>query len=210
MKKSFPFYYENYIAGTAFFNRREKGAYVDLLCYEADKGRMTLKDIKDILNGDFECWEKLKSKFTEENGLYYNKKLELVKQGRRKKAEEEIIRDREIIEKRIAKSKKELYDGCCLFLSKYPKDMVRRFYDYWTELNHSKTKIRYDLQRTFELGKRLATWAAKDKDFKSQQPKTHEEMLAMTKDNPELWKNFKAVLRPGERKAVYYPINSNL
>ena len=79
MKKSFPFEFESWIAGTAFLNRREKGAYIDLLCCQADKGHLTMQNIKDILNGDFDCWEKIKSKFTEENGEYYNKKLETVK-----------------------------------------------------------------------------------------------------------------------------------
>ena len=50
MKKSFPFEYESYIAGTAFLSRREKGAYMDLLCLQADKGHLTLQNIKDILN----------------------------------------------------------------------------------------------------------------------------------------------------------------
>ena len=32
-------------------------------------------------------------------------------------------------------------------------------------MNKSGTKIRYELQQTFEIGKRLATWASKDKDI---------------------------------------------
>lgn len=36
MKKSFPFEFESWIAGTAFLNRREKGAYMDLLCIQVD------------------------------------------------------------------------------------------------------------------------------------------------------------------------------
>ena len=65
MKKSFRFEFEKYIAGTAFMNRREKGAYVDLLCYEAEKGRMTLQNIKDVLNIDFDCWEMVSMKFNQ-------------------------------------------------------------------------------------------------------------------------------------------------
>ena len=94
MKKSFEFEYEKWIAGTAFLSRKEKGAYMDLLCMQAEKGHMTLQEIKDILNGDFDCWDKLKSKFTEENGLYYNRKLESVKRDGIKKTCEEIAIDR--------------------------------------------------------------------------------------------------------------------
>lgn len=50
MKKSFRFEYESWIAGTAFLNRREKGAYIDLLCVQADKGHLTLQNIKAYWN----------------------------------------------------------------------------------------------------------------------------------------------------------------
>lgn len=38
-------------------------------------------------------------------------------------------------------------------------------------------------------------------------PKTYEEMLELTKNNPDLWKRFKSVKKDGERKAVFIPIN---
>lgn len=79
---AFLFYYQDWLVGTYFLNRREKGAYMDLLCYQADKGELTLKSIKEILNGDFECWEKLKEKFIEENGVFYNKRLKIEKEKR--------------------------------------------------------------------------------------------------------------------------------
>jgi hypothetical protein len=208
MKKSFPFEYEAYLAGTAFLNKKEKGCYVELLCYQASKGHLTMQMIKDILNGDFDVWERIKSKFTEENGLWYNKKLESVKTGKHKKTCEEIAIDREKLDQLLKDKKQKFYDDCKPWLSKYPKDMLRRFYNYWTEMNKSGTKLKFELQQTFEIGKRLATWANKDKDFKSEQPKTYEEMLELTKNNPELWKQYKSVKREGERKAIFYPIKS--
>jgi hypothetical protein len=207
MKKSFPFEYEAYLAGTAFLNKKEKGCYVELLCYQASKGHLTMQMIKDILNGDFDTWERIKSKFTEENGLYYNKKLESVKTGKHKKTCEEIAIDRAKLDQILKDKKQKFYDDCKPFLAKYPKDMLRRFYNYWTEMNKSGTKIKYEMQQTFEISKRLATWAGKDKDFKSSQPKTYEEMLELTKNNPDLWKQYRSVKKEGERKAVFYPIN---
>jgi len=35
---------------------------------------------------------------------------------------------------------------------------VSRFFDYWTERNKSGTKQRWELEKTFEIGKRLKTW----------------------------------------------------
>ena len=37
-------------------------------------------------------------------------------------------------------------------------------------------------------------------------PKTYEEMLELTKNNPELWKQYRSVKKEGERKAIFYPI----
>ena len=44
-----------------------------------------------------------------------------------------------------------------------PKMMVR-FFDYWTELNPSKTKMRFQMQKTFEVSKRLVTWANRENE----------------------------------------------
>lgn len=208
MKKSFPFEFEAWLAGTAFLTRREKGAYVDLLCYQADKGRMTLQNIKDILNGDFDCWEKLKSKFTEEDGMYFNKKLESVKKGRVKKTPEEIAIDKAKLDQILSQKRLKFYEDCKPFLAKYPKEMLRAFYNYWIEMNKSGTKLRFELQQTFEINRRLVTWASRDKDIiKTEQAKTYEEMLELTKNNPELWKQYKSVKKEGERKAIFIPIN---
>ena len=210
MKKSFPFFYEKYIAGTAFLNRREKGAYVDLLCVQADKGYLTIESIKDILNGDFDCWEKIKSKFTEQDGKYFNKKLESVKQGKHKKTLEEITIEREKLDQMLKDKKQKFYEDCKPYLAKYPKEMLRRFYNYWTEMNKSGTRLKFELQQTFEISKRLATWARLDKDIKKQdQPLTYEEMCNKTQNDPEIWKRYKAVKREGERKALFYPIDSS-
>ena len=44
--------------------------------------------------------------------------------------------------------------------------MLRKFFDYWSEMNKSRTKMRYEGEKTWETSKRLATWASRDKDFK--------------------------------------------
>jgi len=57
---------------------------MDLLCYQADKGVLTIQSIKEILNGDFDCWNKLKEKFIDEDGIFYNKRLKFEKEKREK------------------------------------------------------------------------------------------------------------------------------
>jgi hypothetical protein len=205
MKKSFPFEYENYLAGTAFLNRREKGCYVDLLCVQAGKGHLTMEMIKDILNGDFDCWEKLKSKFTEESGLYYNEKLETVKQGKHKKTEEEIAVDRAKLDQILSEKKLKFYEDCKPYLTKYPKEMLRKFYNYWTEMNKSGTRLKFELQQTFEIGKRLATWAARDESFIKSEPESisYKELVdRFNKGETSIWDKYEAVT-PGDKRTLW-------
>jgi len=55
------------------------------------------------------------------------------------------------------------------FVDTYGKEMIRKFFDYWSELNKSQTKMRWELEKTFEIKKRLATWSSRDKTFSPKQ-----------------------------------------
>jgi hypothetical protein len=48
------------------------------------------------------------------------------------------------------------------YLSQYPKEMLRSFYDYWTEKNEGGRKFRFEMQKVFDMDKRLRTWKAND------------------------------------------------
>lgn len=65
--------------------------------------------------------------------------------------------------------KKVFYQSLVPFLEKYPKEMIRNFFDYWSEMNKSCTKMRFEQQPTWELTLRLATWASKDNQFNRNQ-----------------------------------------
>ena len=56
------------------------------------------------------------------------------------------------------------------FLSKYQKEMLNDFYKYWTEHNQSKTKMRFELEKTWDLTLRLSNWdkGSNKSDFKKQ------------------------------------------
>lgn len=44
-------------------------------------------------------------------------------------------------------------------IGKYGMPMLREFYDYWSEPNKSNTKMRFEMQKTWDLDRRLARWA---------------------------------------------------
>ena len=59
--------------------------------------------------------------------------------------------------------KEEFYRSLIPFLNQYPREMIRGFYDYWSEMNKSQTNMRFEQQPTWEVSKRLATWAKREK-----------------------------------------------
>ena len=51
------------------------------------------------------------------------------------------------------------------FKNKYQVNMLKEFYNYWTEPNQSKSKMRFELEKTWSLDRRLETWAKRENLF---------------------------------------------
>lgn len=71
-----------------------------------------------------------------------------------KKTKEELAAD---TEKRMANFYQELIP----YVDTYGKDMIRQFYDYWSETNKSKSRMRFEQERTWDLNLRLQRWACR-------------------------------------------------
>ena len=67
--------------------------------------------------------------------------------------------DKECKEQLISKYQAEFFDSLIPFVPEFGKETCREFYDYWSEPNKSKTKIRWQLEKTWDLKKRLTRWA---------------------------------------------------
>lgn len=61
--------------------------------------------------------------------------------------------------------KEKFYQSLVPYVVKYGKDMVRAFYDYWTEKTYGGRKMRFEKQPAFEIPKRLATWQKNDLSY---------------------------------------------
>ena len=61
--------------------------------------------------------------------------------------------------------KEKFYQSLVPYVAKYGKDMVRAFYDYWTEKAYGGRKMRFEKQQAFEISKRLATWQKHDLSY---------------------------------------------
>jgi hypothetical protein len=68
--------------------------------------------------------------------------------------------------------KAKFYDELIPYVTTYGKEMIRAFFDYWTEPSKSKTRIRKDMEKTWDVEKRLRRWSDNQKQFgnKSEEP----------------------------------------
>ena len=56
-------------------------------------------------------------------------------------------------------------DSLLEYKDKHQVNMLKEFYNYWTEPNQSKTKMRFELEKTWSLDRRLETWAKRENSF---------------------------------------------
>jgi len=71
---AFLFYPNDYIGGTMGMTFEEKGAYMELLMMQFNRGHMTTHMIGQTVG---QLWDKIQDKFTQDdNGLWYNVRLE--------------------------------------------------------------------------------------------------------------------------------------
>lgn len=92
--------------------------------------------------------------------------LEGTLEGLLKHLENEIeIEDenKKSIEERKAEFAKKLEP----YVEKYGKEMIRDFYNYWTESNEGASKFRKEMQKVFDIPKRLVTWQKNNTKFQS-------------------------------------------
>ena len=141
---------------------------------EVIEGNIFIKFLSEQLN-EFEDTSKQNSKNAKEG---WEKRRKIKEESERNatalnpQCENDAIREDKIKEDKKKESKPSLETRSLAFKSelvpfkqKYSIDMLKSFYDYWTEPNHSKTKMRYEMEKTFDVDRRLKTWSKRQKDF---------------------------------------------
>lgn len=69
-----------------------------------------------------------------------------------------------------SKQKADIQERKTLFMEKvakftndYPREMLREFFDYWSEHGENDRKFRMEKEKSFDISKRLARWAKNSK-----------------------------------------------
>lgn len=59
---------------------------------------------------------------------------------------------------KLRKRKEDFYNSLIPYVEVYGRQTIRDFFDYWTEPNKSCTRMRFELERTWNLNLRLQRW----------------------------------------------------
>jgi len=186
---AFLFYPGDWLGGTLGMSFEEKGAYFELLMLQFNRGHMTSHMIGQVVG---HLWDKVKHKFVQDgDGLWYNERLEQEKKARleyvksrknnkngknqyshtgghmtyhmENEDEDENKNVNEIgIEDRKAKFNLVLSQ----YITEYGTETVQSFSEYWTEHNPNGRKMRYEMERVFDIPRRLKTWKRNEGKFK--------------------------------------------
>jgi len=74
----------------------------------------------------------------------------------------------------------------------YEESILNGFIDYWTEPNKSKSKMKFELQKTWETKRRIKTWAANQKKW--DKPKSNKKTMSKLDAQINEWQKAKELL----------------
>lgn len=69
----------------------------------------------------------------------------------------------------IEERKSKFYDAITEYVDEYPKQMLRDFFNYWSEHGENDKKLRFEKEKTFGIKQRLSTWHSRNpKQYKTE------------------------------------------
>lgn len=209
------FYTQDFLTGTFTMTDAQVGMYIRLLCLQQQNGGLCEKEMVKVCGEkDDDIW----AKFDFENGRYFNKRMLLETNKRRKFTESRIANlshmdsHMEICNKKdeISNKKEEreivFKSEVFKFSEKYPEEILNKFCNYWTEKSKSG-KLRYEFQKTFEISRRLVTWASRDKEYnkieKTTISITYKELVTKFNNGEiDVWEKYEQVT-PGDKRSLW-------
>lgn len=78
------------------------------------------------------------------------------------KATDTIIKQETKKQITIDERKSKFYDSLAKYVDEYPKQMLRDFFNYWTEHGENDKKLRFEKEKTFGIKQRLSTWYSRN------------------------------------------------
>jgi hypothetical protein len=87
----------------------------------------------------------------------------LIKHGTKQRESNSSI-DKQETNKQITieERKSKFYDSLTKYVDEYPKQMLRDFFNYWSEHGENDKKLRFEKEKTFGIKQRLSTWHSRN------------------------------------------------
>lgn len=184
----FNFYVDNWIGGTKRMTLEQKGAYIELLvlnfyCLSDGLPGFTEKEAINAVAssaGYAQIWGFLKSKFPQAGEYYCNERMAKEFAKSKLYSEKQALRSKKRWGSDAVASSagyalngtgngietvKEDFIKAVNAFSEYKPEMLAAFLRYWTEMNPSRTQMKFQMQKTFEIKLRLITWARNEIKF---------------------------------------------
>ena len=79
--------------------------------------------------------------------------------------EKEKVKEKVKEKRTIECRKREFYNSLTPYVDEYGKEMIRDFYEYWTEHGERDRKFRKEKEKSFSIERRLKTWKKREKNF---------------------------------------------
>lgn len=110
--------------------------------------------------------QKLKNKRKEAaNKRWVSEKNIIVPEKEKEVESSPIVKPTRVNKEEEMKSReREFYNVLIPFVKTYGREMIREFFDYWSEPNKSHSKMRFELERTWDLTRRLQTWGKRSRN----------------------------------------------
>lgn len=193
---AFLFYTGDFSTGTQFLSDEQLGKFLRLLMAQHQHGHLTEQQVLFICKTHDNVILKKLSK--DDAGMYFNVRLEseilkrktysLSRSDNRKGKNEKKTKkrkpkdtsssydehmenknkDKNINKDLIENREQEFLKGLKIFVTQYSIEMLKEFHRYWSEKSKNGKKMRFEMQDTWELSKRLASWKSRsEKNFKN-------------------------------------------
>ena len=120
----------------------------------------------DHLNNSLLCSDSTKESSKENNIYIYNKQVDNRGVGEEEKKDDTSKnKAKQTKTKTIEVRKKEFIESMKPYLDKYGKEMLNDFFRYWAEPNQANTKMRWEMEKTWNLTMRLSRWSKMQPTF---------------------------------------------
>jgi|GEM_PF-1766585 hypothetical protein len=110
--------------------------------------------------------QKIKDKRKEAaNKRWVSEKNIIVSEKEKEVESSPIVKPTRVNKEQEMKSReREFYNVLVPFVKTYGREMIREFFDYWSEPNKSHSKMRFEQERTWDLARRLQTWEKRSRN----------------------------------------------